>query len=334
MAMTATMTARRDRIAAFLSATAWAGGSWAPLVPDASPRLYHRLTHPDGATAILMDAAGDAAGVVARFVRVAAHLSGLGLSAPRIIAAAPDMHLALIEDLGPTSLADLMAPGRDLAVARTAFAQTVDLLRGLAQHPVPAWAARPDRAALTDMVTLTLDRLAMPPGDQARARRILADALARHARGAPVLALRDVHAENLMWLPDRSGAARIGLLDFQDALALPAGYDLASLLDDPRRTIPADWRAAFIAQAAHLSGDDPTAFGARVNVLSVLRNLRILGIFHRLSTDAGRPGYAAFQPRVAACLRHAAADPALADLRPVVDDILRRAAPWRDRPAA
>ena len=50
--------------------------------------------------------------------------------------------------------------------------------------------------------------------------------------------LRDVHSPNLLWLPEREGVARIGLLDFQDALLGPAAYDLASLLQDARVDVP------------------------------------------------------------------------------------------------
>jgi aminoglycoside/choline kinase family phosphotransferase len=56
--------------------------------------------------------------------------------------------------------------------------------------------------------------------------------------------MRDVHGDNLIWRPRPAGLLRIGLLDFQDALVLPDGYDLASLLDDPRREVPETWRGA------------------------------------------------------------------------------------------
>ena len=63
------------------------------------------------------------------------------------------------------------------------------------------------------------------PGAAARetALRALRDALEPRRRLAPVLILRDYHAENLIWLPDREGVARVGLLDFQDAMAGASG---------------------------------------------------------------------------------------------------------------
>ena len=328
------MTGTDSRIAAFLQAAApdWATAHRAPLHPDASARSYHRLTRPDEACAILMDAASEAPATLTRFLTVARFLTEIGLSAPSILAADPARGLALIEDLGTLSLAHLHRT--DPAQAHIAFTEVVPLLDRLARQPLPDWASRPDPAMQADMVTLTFDRLNLPPDRAAAARTALTEAIARHAPGAPVLALRDVHADNLMWLADRGGLARIGLLDFQDAVALPPGYDLASLLDDPRRVIAPDWRTDLIAAAAGRTGASADSMTTRVNTLSVLRNLRILGIFHRLATDAGKPAYARFLPRVAIVLRRAAADPALADLAPVVEDTLTHASAWIGASAA
>lgn len=328
------MTGTDSRIAAFLEAEApgWTGARRAPLHPDASARRYHRLTRPDGASVILMDAATEPPETLARFLTVARFLSEAGLSAPSVLAADPARGFALIEDFGTLSLADLHRT--DPARARIAFGEVEALLDRLACTPVPDWAARPDPAMQADMATLTFDRLQLPPDRAAAARTALAGALARHAPGAPVLAMRDVHADNLMWLAHRRGLARVGLLDFQDAVALPAGYDLASLVDDPRRVIAPNWRAALIAAAAERAGVPHAAMNTRINTLSLLRNLRILGIFHRLATDAGKPAYARFLPRVAVLLRRAAADPDLAGLAPVVEDTLTRASAWIGAPAA
>jgi aminoglycoside/choline kinase family phosphotransferase len=314
---------------AFLSAAGWAGAARAPLPGDASARGYLRLAQ-GGATAILMEA--PVATAVERdslgaFLRVGAHLAGLGLSAPAVIAADPAAGLILMEDFGDATLARLLHD--DPATARAAYDVTAQALDRLALAPVPGWAARPDAAAQAGMIDLTLGFL---PGVAPALRDRLAEALAAHAGGPPVLALRDCHADNLIWLPGRDGAARAGLLDYQDAVALPLGYDLASLLDDPRRDVPADWRAGMIARFATAHGIDRAT--SRIATLSLLRNLRILGIFHRLATAGGKPRYRAFLPRTAALVARAAADPALAPLRADVDTLLRLSAPWAEGAAA
>ena len=63
----------------------------------------------------------------------------------------------------------------------------------------------------------------------------------------PVTVLRDYHAENIMLL-DRPGLARLGLLDFQDALAGHPAYDLVSLLQDARRDVSPALEAAMLAR--------------------------------------------------------------------------------------
>ena len=71
-------------------------------------------------------------------------------------------------------------------------------------------------------------------------------ALAAHADGPRVMILRDYHAENLLWLPERHGVARVGVLDFQLAQMGQPGYDLVSLCQDARRDVPAAIEAAMV----------------------------------------------------------------------------------------
>src|SRR5918999_3054264 len=50
--------------------------------------------------------------------------------------------------------------------------------------------------------------------------------------------LRDFHSPNIIWLDDRTGILRVGIIDFQDAALGPAAYDLVSLLQDARIDVP------------------------------------------------------------------------------------------------
>ena len=68
--------------------------------------------------------------------------------------------------------------------------------------------------------------------------------------------LRDYHSPNLMWLPDRRGARRVGILDFQDALAGPPAYDLVSLLQDARLDVPDDLEAVMFAHYCSAARQD------------------------------------------------------------------------------
>ncbi|MFT6775685.1 MAG: aminoglycoside/choline kinase family phosphotransferase [Paracoccaceae bacterium] len=128
------------------------------------------------------------------------------------------------------------------------------------------------------------------------------------------LVLRDYHAENLIWLPDRAGPARVGLLDHQDALIGHPAYDLASVLEDARRDTSPTLRAAMLARYCAATGADPDTFGAAFAILAAQRNLKIVGIFARLCIRDGKPSYVDLIPRVWAHLARDLAHPALADL--------------------
>jgi hypothetical protein len=135
------------------------------------------------------------------------------------------------------------------------------------------------------------------------------------------LVLRDYHAENLIWLPERAGPARVGLLDHQDALIGRPAYDLASVLEDARRDTAPALRAAMIARycaAAGLDAPGEAAFRTEFAILAAQRNVKILGIFARLCLRDGKPGYVDLMPRVWAHLTRDLAHPALADLRALI----------------
>lgn len=301
------------KIPAFLKAAGWGDATAAPLAGDASARRYLRLWMGEQ-RAILMDAPVAAEvdrASLSAFRTIGAHLRANGLSAPQEIAADTSQGLILMEDLGDATLAHLLTS--DPKTAKIAYHMAATLPYG--DKPLPL--ACPNASEMAAMADLTFSLI--PESDALRARLLaaLADALNTHAPGPAVLSLRDVHAENLLWLPDRMGHAKVGLLDFQDALLLPRGYDLASLLDDPRRDVPEAWRDDLISQFST---------SERINTLSLQRNLRILGIFHRLATRLGKPSYAAFLPRTRALITRATCD--LPALRAPVAELLDRTAHW------
>ncbi|WP_341862988.1 phosphotransferase [Gymnodinialimonas sp. 57CJ19] len=302
--------------APFLASAGWADATSVPLAGDASTRRYLRLTLAEK-TAILMDAPtateAERASYVA-FRTIRAHLRSIGLSAPQEFHADPAKGLILMEDLGDLSLSRLLENTPD--AARAAYEATAILIDRLSSE-TPANLAAPDAEAMAQMTALTFDFVENSDSLRETILAGLTDALKTHAAGARTLSLRDVHADNLMWLPGRTGDARVGLLDFQDAMLLPQGYDLASLLDDPRRVVPEAWRAELIA-----THSTPT----RIATLSLQRNLRILGIFRRLSTVYGKPSYATYLPRTRTLVARAA--DTLPTLRKPVAELLDRTAHW------
>src|SRR5690606_20383555 len=125
-----------------------------------------------------------------------------------------------------------------------------------------------------------------------------------------VLVHRDFHSPNLM-VGTTDGVP--GIIDFQDALAGPISYDIASLVMDARTTWEEpqqlDWAIRYweAAKAAGLPiAPDFADFHQQYEWMSLQRNLRILGVFARLSHRDGKHGYLDHIPRVSAYARQVA----------------------------
>src|SRR4029079_4013844 len=136
----------------------------------------------------------------------------------------------------------------------------------------------------------------------------------------PTWVLRDYHSPNLLWLPEREGLARVGLLDFQDALMGPAPYDLVSLLQDARVDVPDAMEIALLGRyvKARLDADSefPTSAFVQLYVtLGAQRATKILGIFARLDNRDGKPQYLRHIPRIWRYLRRAMIHPAMGNLK-------------------
>ena len=295
---------------AFLRREGWSDAAQAPIAQDGSARRYLRLRQgPE--SAVLMIAPPQERQAFDQFIAIADWLRANGLSAPQIHAGDAANGLMLLEDFGTGVMAGLAEA--DPALEPELYAETGRVLNRLAKLAPPDGLAPLGADQLVDQTGLLFDE--MPnPASPAMVQDWQGD-LRRCLRGnlpAPsVTALRDLHAENIMWLPDRDGMRRVGLLDFQDAVIAPPGYDLASLVDDPRRTVPEALRASLIA-------DSPVRAG-QIELLSLARNLRILGIFRRMARLRDRPSYLKFLPRTAWLIRRAARAPAAAPIRPQVD---------------
>jgi len=146
------------------------------------------------------------------------------------------------------------------------------------------------------------------------------EALARAYDFPPTWVLRDYHSPNLLWLPEREGIARIGLLDFQDAVMGPAPYDLVSLLQDARVDVPDPLEIALLGRYVKARlGADPefatTGFVQLYVTLGAQRATKILGIFARLDKRDGKPQYLRHIPRIWRYLRRALIHPAMTDLK-------------------
>lgn len=309
----------------FLDRVGWATARRVALAGDASSRRYQRLFHsetPD--TAILMIAGTSAAKACTDFIAIARHLSDHGFSAPRILAAEPERGLILLEDLGDDLVARLCAD--DPAQEPALYAAATDTLIALSRVPCPDVLPRYTPAFMAEAIAPAFDWYA-PGLDPGPLPACLHELLTRWADRQDRLGLRDFHAENLIWLPDRAGVARMGLLDFQDAMAGPSAYDLVSLLQDARRDLAPGLAEAMLQRFAEGTGQPLDTVTAACHVLGAQRNLRILGIFAALSQRDGKTRYIDLIPRVWRHLMTNLAHPALAPLADPVEQALPRPDP-------
>ncbi|HEX4304371.1 MAG TPA: phosphotransferase [Rhizomicrobium sp.] len=347
------MSERTDQMDTFLAGAGWGAAARNPLPGDASTRRYVRLDS-NGRKAMLMDqpqgaetpsaptdatpeqrhalgynaVARLAGGDCGRFIAASNYLRKRGLSAPEIIAADTKLGFVIIEDLGDSLFADVVDGNNELELYRGAaeVLATLHADRAPALLPPDKHLHAYDETAMTAEIDLLTDWF-MPV---ALGRTASADEIAEH-RGLwkaalaalkkdPVFVHRDYHAQNLLWLPTRKGAARVGLIDFQDAVAGSKAYDLVSLVEDARRDVPtdiADATAAHYLTAMRAQGTplDEAEYRGQMAVMAAQRNAKIVGIFARLYKRDGKPRYLSYLPRVWSYLNKDLEHPAMRDLK-------------------
>jgi tRNA threonylcarbamoyl adenosine modification protein YjeE len=316
---------------------------------DASIRSYARLIRDDGVF-ILMNspkrpdgppaydgksysAAVHLAEDVRPFVAIDNGLRGLGLSAPTIHHADIETGFLITEDFGtaaviegdpPRPVPERYEAATDMLAAlhRQALPKTVPLAPQIT-FAIPLY----DVDAMLVEVGLMLewylpDRGAEPTADlQTHFVAMWRDLLETKAASAPITwALRDFHSPNIIWLGERADIARIGIIDFQDAVLGPATYDLVSLLQDARIDVPEQLELSLLtryikARRAADESFDPAGFAELYAIMSAQRNTRLLGTFARLNRRDGKPQYLRHQPRIWTYLTRSLAHPALSGLR-------------------
>ncbi len=343
----ASRVARVAALSEFLRQAGFAAAIRSRMQGDASTRLYERLSL-DGKPAILMNAPRRPDGPPVRdgkpysaiahlaedvrpFVAMADGLRRAGFSAPEIYAADLENGLLLLEDFGHEGFVEGTPP----APIEARYAEAAELLAALHSKDVPAtlplrgggtYAIPPyDLAAFLIEAELLLDWYIPHRGsslgepERGEFRRLWTQALAPAIADQQSWVLRDFHSPNLIWLPERQGIARVGLLDFQDALIGPMAYDLASLAQDARVDVPESLeRELFTRYLRHRAEGnaafDAEAFAALYATMAAQRATKILGIFARLDRRDGKPQYLRHMPRVWRYLQRALAHPALGNL--------------------
>ncbi|MEP6785394.1 MAG: phosphotransferase [Sphingomonadales bacterium] len=295
----------------FLTRAGWPDARIEPLAGDASFRRYFRVFAGDRC-AVLMDAPPPYEDP-RPFIAIARHLTDAGFAAPSILAEDLSAGLVLLEDFGDARMREMVDAGE---VDETAtYAATVALLAELHRHPaasVPPYS----RQELHREAGLLVEWYCPAVGlnvDEDSYRAVWDMAFDRIDEVTPVTVLRDYHAENIMLRAGLTGHARLGLLDFQDALAGHPAYDLVSMLQDARRDVPEQVETEMLVEYQRLAAPG-SGFLDSYAILGAQRNAKIVGIFTRLWKRDGKPRYLDFLPRVWGYLERDLAHPALAEV--------------------
>jgi tRNA threonylcarbamoyl adenosine modification protein YjeE len=332
---------------AFLGAVGWSEAERAFLQGDASSRVYETLRKPSGERAILMispqrpdgppirygkpySAIARLAETVKPFVALAGGLRAQNVSAPAVYAFDLDAGFVLLEDLGREGV---IAGGAPIAeryleaaalLAKLHSRQLPDTLPvpGSTPYRMPAY----DLDALLIEVELLIDWYAsrvggasISSGSKATFVNLWRQALIEIVMAPPTWTLRDYHSPNLLWLAERKGLARVGVIDFQDAALGHPAYDVASLAQDARVDVPDELEMRLLGAYARARREadpafDMAGFARAYALLGAQRATKILGIFARLDQRDRKPQYLAHLPRVEAYLKKGLRHPALADL--------------------
>lgn len=340
---------RRARaLRALLVRSGWDEATRIAMQGDASSRAYERLVKADGRSAVLMISPPRADGPPVRngrpysaivklaesvhaFVGVDRGLRALGFSAPRIYGEDLAEGLLIIEDLGSEPVVDAAGPRPER------YAEAVRLLAKLhatelpgvlpvadgIDHVLPPYDLEAlvfETELLPDWYCPAIRGADLPGPARSEFVGLWAEVLDSITPDRPTWTLRDYHSPNLIWLPEREGLERIGVIDFQDAVLGHPAYDVASLLQDARVDASAEFELRLLGlyvreRRAREPDFDMHAFAQAYAVLAAQRATKILGIFARLDRRDGKPGYLAHLPRIEGYLARNLNHPALTRLR-------------------
>ena len=283
---------------------------------DASARRYHRIqlvgNHTDEVTKtaryIVMDSA-DEQDAMQQFITVA-KLMSQAINVPELIAQDIEKGFLVLQDFGAVEFAHLLV-GATPAQVNEYYQSAMETLVALQQIPVETARSQyqlPDYdAAMLNRemdlfsewfiphIGVTLDTSLWENLKSALIEEILLQ--------PQVIVHRDYHSRNLM--QDQADNARLGVIDFQDAVIGAHSYDLVSLLRDAYVEWPEPQVTQWIhdfwqlqKQAGMATADSAEQFESQVNIMGVQRHLKVLGIFIRLYERDGKSRYLADIPKV------------------------------------
>jgi N-acetylmuramate 1-kinase len=266
---------------------------------DASFRSYYRVSH-YGKTHILMFAPPTHERID-HFIEIDQILISHGFSAPEIIAFDEENGFILLEDFGNVTFTKALKSNENKNFELEIYQKACDVLIDLQKIKISEEIQPYNNAVLMREVMLFVDWYLpfVKKIHLSSKEKLFFELFDLLDQKHKTLVLRDYHADNLMLLKNNE----IGLLDFQDALnGLPA-YDLVSLLEDARRDIDEENREKLFSYYLKKAKKQNVEFNEKqfivdYQILSLQRNIKIIGIFARLTYRDKKSQYLHYLPRV------------------------------------
>lgn len=277
---------------------------------DASFRSYYRIS--SGANSFILMFAPPKFEDVKPFIKIDDFLVKNGFSAPKIFAKDEEQGFLLLEDFGDDSYRKTLekSAADELKNAELKlYKKACDCLVELHKKEIPQDVAVYNPALLFREVMLFVDwylpmqKKPMTLQEKAQFKALWFELFDLLDKENQVLVLRDYHADNLMILQDREGYKQVGLLDFQDAVIGSKAYDLVSLLEDARRDLNEENREKLLSYYLENAAINKESYIQDYEILSLQRNLKIVGIFSRLAKRDNKEQYLSLLPRVLGFVR-------------------------------
>ena len=267
---------------------------------DASFRKYYRLEN----NILAMDAAPEKGESVSKFSEIARILHSFNLSAPKIIDVNNKEGFILLEDFGDKVFSKHMNKENKKNLYKKAIDVLIDIK--IKSHQNKSYLSKLKTYNFEELYRESIlfiewfieKKLGMQISNKKRDEfyQILQQAFLNIKSQNDTLVLRDYHVDNLILKDHKEPLKQVGLIDFQDALLGSSFYDLASLLEDVRMPLNENEKEEFTKYYIKMTNENHDMVLREINFFSLQRNLKILGIFSRLSIRDGKERYLKYFP--------------------------------------
>ena len=330
----------------------------AELAGDASTRRYFRVRLEPGSpipSLVVMEYPDEIPpGRELPFVNVHRYLRKAGVPVPGIYLAAPETRQLFLEDAGDTMLEAAVRSARNADEVLPLYGRCMEILvriqwdgtRALDGEAIPSRLAF-DVEKFAEEIDFFFENavrkyggIALSETEERAIEDMLLPFLSELAELPRVLAHRDYHSRNIMVIPgtEEDAAARLRILDFQDARMGNVYYDLCSLLRDSYVTLPEKAADEIVYVYRHSApaglkraGGDPALFAYRLDLSALQRNIKAIGTFGNQAHNLGKTFYLRFIPPTVAHLasnfeRNPRMRPVARKLLPILSELAGRAA--------